>query len=69
MKHSSGFFYTLKTTAERKTHVAKKKALPVQVDKADVLLKDFFDLVAPFAVEFMPDHFVFGDTYCVIKRI
>ena len=46
--------------------MAKKKALPVQVDKAEAQLKDFFDMVAPSAVKFMADHFIFGDTYrCV----
>ncbi len=46
--------------------MAKKKQLPVQVDKAEAQLKDFFDLVAPSAVKFMADHFIFGDTYrCV----
>ena len=46
--------------------MAKKKQLPVQVDKAEAQLKDFFDMVAPSAVKFMADHFIFGDTYrCV----
>ncbi len=46
--------------------MAKKKQLPVQVSKAEAQLKDFFDLVAPSAVKFMADHFIFGDTYrCV----
>mgnify|MGYP007135011763 FL=1 len=46
--------------------MAKKKKLPVQVDKAEAQLKDFFDMVAPSAVKFMADHFIFGDTYrCV----
>jgi type IV secretory pathway VirB4 component len=46
--------------------MTKKKQLPVQVDKAEAQLKDFFDMVAPSAVKFMADHFIFGDTYrCV----
>ncbi len=46
--------------------MAKKKQLPVLVDKAEAQLKDFFDMVAPSAVKFMADHFIFGDTYrCV----
>ena len=46
--------------------VAKKKPIPVKVDKAEAQLKDFFDMVAPSAVKFMADHFIFGDTYrCV----
>ena len=46
--------------------MAKKKQLPVQVDKAEAQLKDFFDMIAPSAVKFMADHFIFGDTYrCV----
>ena len=46
--------------------MAKKKQLPVQVSKSEAQLKDFFDLVAPSAVKFMADHFIFGDTYrCV----
>ena len=46
--------------------MSRKKQLPVQVDKAEVQLKDFFDMVAPSAVKFMADHFIFGDTYrCV----
>ncbi len=46
--------------------MAKKKKLPVQVDKAEAQLKDFFDMVAPSAVKFMTDYFIFGDTYrCV----
>ena len=46
--------------------MAKKKPLPVQVDKSEAQLKDFFDMIAPSAVKFMADHFIFGDTYrCV----
>ncbi len=46
--------------------MAKKKQLPIQTDKADAKLKDFFDMVAPSTVKFMADHFIFGDTYrCV----
>ena len=46
--------------------MAKKKQLPVQVDKSEAQLKDFFDMVAPSAVKSMADHFIFGDTYqCV----
>ncbi len=55
-----------KNTMERNHYMAKKKQLPVQVSKAEAQLKDFFDLVAPSAVKFMADHFIFGDTYrCV----
>ena len=46
--------------------MAKKKQIPVKVDKAEAQLKDFFDMIAPSAVKFMADHFIFGDTYrCV----
>ena len=46
--------------------MSRKKQLPVKVDKAEVQLKDFFDMVSPSAVKFMADHFIFGDTYrCV----
>ena len=46
--------------------MSKKKQLPIKVDKAEAQLKDFFDLIAPSAVRFMADHFIFGDTYrCV----
>ena len=46
--------------------MAKKKQIPIKVDKAEAQLKDFFDLIAPSAVRFMADHFIFGDTYrCV----
>lgn len=46
--------------------MAKKKPLPVQVDKSEAQIKDFFDMTAPSAVKFMADHFIFGDTYrCV----
>ena len=43
--------------------MAKKKQLPVKVDKAEVQLKDFFDMIAPSAAKFFADHFIFGDTY------
>ena len=44
----------------------KKKQIPVKVDKAEVQIKDFFDMIAPSAVKFFADYFIFGDTYrCV----
>ncbi len=47
--------------------MSRKKQLPVQVDKAEAQIKDFFDMVAPSAVKFMANHFIFGDTYrCVL---
>lgn len=44
----------------------KKKQIPVKVDKAETQIKDFFDMIAPSAVKFFADYFIFGDTYrCV----
>lgn len=44
----------------------KKKQIPVKVDKAEVQIKDFFDMIAPSAVKFFADYYIFGDTYrCV----
>lgn len=44
----------------------KKKQIPVKVDKAEVQIKDFFDMIAPSAVKFYADYYIFGDTFrCV----
>lgn len=44
----------------------KKKQIPVKVDKAEVQIKDFFDMIAPSAVKFFADYYIFGDTFrCV----
>lgn len=44
----------------------KKKQIPVKVDKAEVQIKDFFDIIAPSAVKFFADYYIFGDTFrCV----
>ena len=44
----------------------KKKQLPIKAEESEAKLKDFFDMVAPSAVKFMADYFIFGDTYrCV----
>ena len=44
----------------------KKKQIPVKVDKAEVQIKDFFDMIAPSAVKFYSDYYIFGDTFrCV----
>ena len=46
--------------------MAKKKPIPVKTEKSEAQLKDFFDMIAPSAVKFMADHYIFGDTYrCV----
>ena len=46
--------------------MAKKKPIPVKTEKSETQIKDFFDMIAPSAVKFMADHFIFGDTYrCV----
>ncbi len=44
----------------------KKKQIPVKMDKAEAQIKDFFDMIAPSAVKFFADYYIFGDTYrCV----
>lgn len=46
--------------------MSRKKPIPVKTEKSEAQLKDFFDMIAPSAVKFMADHFIFGDTYrCV----
>ena len=37
------------------------------MDKAAVQIKDFFDMIAPSAVKFFADYFIFGDTYLSIS--
>lgn len=66
MEKLGRFFISKK---RKENTMAKKKQLPVQVDKAEAQLKDFFDLVAPSAVKFVADHFIFGDTYKCVRTV
>ena len=47
----------------------KKKQVPKPVDKNEVQVKDFFDMIAPGAVKFNADHIVCGDTYRCIWAV
>ncbi len=40
----------------------RKKQLPIPENPAEAQLKDFFDMMAPSAVQFLADHFILGDT-------
>lgn len=47
----------------------KKKQVPKPVDKNEVQVKDFFDMIAPGAVKFNADHIICGDTYRCIWAV
>lgn len=49
--------------------MAKKKKIPVHVSKAEVQVKDFFDMISPSTIKFNVDHIVCGDTYRCIWAI
>lgn len=43
-----------------------KKKIPVHANKEEAYIKDFFDLIAPSTIKFMPDSYIVGDSYrCV----
>lgn len=43
-----------------------KKKIPVHANKEEAYIKDFFDLIAPSTIKFMPDSYIIGDSYrCV----
>ena len=51
---------------EDKIMAIKKKPIPPSAEHEGVIIKDFFDLIAPSVVKFAPDHYIVGDTYrCV----
>lgn len=41
----------------------KKKPLPPSGGHEEALIKNFFDLIAPSAIKFAPDHYIVSDTY------
>ena len=46
--------------------MAKKTKRPVPQGREEASIKSFLDMIAPSVVSFMPDHFIFGNTYrCV----
>lgn len=46
--------------------MAKKAKRPVPQSREEASIKSFLDMIAPSVVSFMPDHFIFGNTYrCV----
>ncbi len=46
--------------------MAKKAKRPVPQGREEASIKSFLDMIAPSVVSFMPDHFIFGNTYrCV----
>ena len=46
--------------------MAKKAKRSIPQDREEAPIKSFLDMIAPSVVSFMPDHFIFGNTYrCV----
>lgn len=40
----------------------KKRTIPQKEERAEAMVKDFFDMVAPGVIKFNPDHYIVGNT-------